>query len=295
MNKYKPEVIWSDGDWDALDTYWNSTEFIAWLYNESPVKDTVVVNDRWGSGVMCRHGDFYTCQDNYNPGQLVDHKWENCMPLDTNSWGFRRNMKLSDVLTIEMVIKSLIETVSCGGNILINIGPTKEGHIPAIFEERLRQLGSWLDINGEGIYESKPWRYQNDTTNPDVWYTSNDNVVYAFFLKYPFDSCKIQLSAPEITAATEITLLGYPGKLQWVSAPQGGYKIFLFQILKSIYRKKTFLKESLLICQILTLIHCQHVGLGLLSLTIYNSKIDPILKKKNSKYSLHKQIDKQIV
>ena len=58
---------------------------------------------------------------------------------------------------------------SCGGNILINIGPTKDGIIVPIFEERLRQLGAWLSINGEAIYGSRPWKFQNDTTNPDVW------------------------------------------------------------------------------------------------------------------------------
>jgi len=43
-----------------------------------PVKDTIVTNDRWGSnGVMCHHGDFYTCDDRYNPGKLQNHKWEN--------------------------------------------------------------------------------------------------------------------------------------------------------------------------------------------------------------------------
>jgi alpha-L-fucosidase len=60
--------------------------------------------------------------------------------------------------------------LSCGGNILINIGPTSSGDIAPIFEERLRQLGSWLSVNGEAIYSTRPWKYQNDTTNSDVWY-----------------------------------------------------------------------------------------------------------------------------
>lgn len=74
INLYEPDVIWSDGDWEAEDVYWKATEFLAWLYNESPVKDKVVVNDRWGRGIPCKHGDFYTCSDRYNPGksELID-------------------------------------------------------------------------------------------------------------------------------------------------------------------------------------------------------------------------------
>ena len=59
---------------------------------------------------------------------------------------------------------------STGGNVLINIGPTSYGKIIPIFEERLRQMGSWLKVNGEAIYSSVPWKHQNDTINKDVWY-----------------------------------------------------------------------------------------------------------------------------
>lgn len=46
--RYQPDLIWSDGDWEANSSYWKSQEFLAWLYNDSPNKDNVIVNDRWG-------------------------------------------------------------------------------------------------------------------------------------------------------------------------------------------------------------------------------------------------------
>ena len=48
VTRYNPEIIWPDGEWDQSDTTWRSREFLTWLYNESPVKNTVVTNDRWG-------------------------------------------------------------------------------------------------------------------------------------------------------------------------------------------------------------------------------------------------------
>lgn len=47
INRYKPAVLWSDGDWDQHSDYWESTKFLSWLYNESPVKDIIVTNDRF--------------------------------------------------------------------------------------------------------------------------------------------------------------------------------------------------------------------------------------------------------
>ncbi|NWH75303.1 FUCO2 fucosidase, partial [Piaya cayana] len=229
---YQPEIIWSDGDGDAPDTYWNSTGFLAWLYNDSPVRDTVVTNDRWGVGSICTHGGFYTCSDRYNPGHLLPHKWENCMTIDKSSWGYRRNTQLDDYLTIEDLVKQLVETVSCGGNLLMNIGPTHDGRIAVISEERLRQMGAWLKVNGEAIYGTKPWRAQNDTVALEVWYTFSpkEGKVNAIFLNWPVSGI-LELGEPQAKLGeTQVKLVGYKELLKWVALGEKGIVITLPQL-----------------------------------------------------------------
>ncbi|XP_395852.4 alpha-L-fucosidase isoform X2 [Apis mellifera] len=227
IEKYKPEIIWSDGDWEASDDYWKSKEFLAWLYNESSVKNTVVVNDRWGQNISCHHGDFYTCSDRYNPGILLPHKWENCMTIDRKSWGFRRNAVLSEYFTLEELIKELVITVSCGGNLLMNVGPTKDGIITPIFEERLRKMGDWLKINGEAIYNTEPWTIQNDTLTYNVWYTQNKNTkqIYAIILTWP-NKGVLYLGSFRATTNTQISVLGSNLLIEWKQTIEK-LKIFL--------------------------------------------------------------------
>ncbi|XP_044192196.1 tissue alpha-L-fucosidase-like [Thunnus albacares] len=225
--RYRPEVIWSDGDWEAPDTYWNSTQFLAWLYNDSPVKDTVVTNDRWGAGCACKHGGYYNCEDKYTPGQLPDHKWEKCTSVDTFSWGYRRNMKMNELMTLPTIIEDLVYTVALGGNYLLNVGPTPDGMIPAVFEERLRGVGAWLEVNGEAIYASKPWRVQAENTTVPVWYTSKGNSVYAIVTTKPPKST-LQLLEPKTSSITKVTLLGNPKPLPWSPVyPNAGLIVLL--------------------------------------------------------------------
>ncbi|KAK7004991.1 alpha-L-fucosidase [Biomphalaria glabrata] len=224
VNTYKPDIIWSDGP-DGPDTYWNATQFIAWLYNESPVKDEVVTNDRWGNnGIMCHHGGYYTCDDHYNPKSLQKHKFEDPTTMDKKGWEYRRDLQLSDIQTMEEVVALIAQVVSCGGNLLINVGPTKEGTIVPIFEERLRQMGEWLAVNGEAIYASKPWSHQNDSYNPDVWYTSkkaeNGYDVFAIVFKWPTTS-KLLLADPVPSEDTVITLLGSSIPFKWAHSADG--------------------------------------------------------------------------
>lgn len=63
----------------------------------------------------------------------------------------------------------MVSVVAFGGNYLLNIGPMADGVIAPVFEERLRSLGAWLNVNGEAIYGSRPWRLQTEKTNATVW------------------------------------------------------------------------------------------------------------------------------
>ncbi|XP_018301423.1 alpha-L-fucosidase-like [Mycetomoellerius zeteki] len=216
IETYKPDIVWSDGEGETTDSYWKSKEFLAWLYNESPVRDTVVVNDRWGINTACHHGGFYTCADRFNPGVLLPHKWENCMTIDKKSWGYRRNAVLSEYYTLAGLVKELVITVSCGGNLLMNVGPTKDGIITPIFEERLRGMGAWLAVNGEAIYNTKPWTVQNDTLTGSVWYTlgKNEKQLYASILEWP-DNNILLLGSLKLSKSSQIYLLGYSSIIPW--------------------------------------------------------------------------------
>jgi alpha-L-fucosidase len=230
VTKYEPEVIWSDGEWEAPDTYWDSVSFLAWLYNESPVKDTVVVNDRWGSETRGKHGGFYNFDDRYNPGVLIPHKWENAMTIDTAAWTYRREAKFQDFLSPEKLIATLVETVACGGNLLVNVGPTKEGTIPMIIQERLLQMGEWLGVNGEAIYNTVPYEFQNDTVTAGVWYTTNTqgSKVYAMTLNWPGSGKTLHLRNVEPITGMTIRMLGSFGNLSWSAAtPSAGINVVM--------------------------------------------------------------------
>ena len=93
-------------------------------------------------------GDFSTPEQHVPPTGL-DYDWEVCMTMNT-SWGYKHfdhNWKSSETL-----IRMLVDIASKGGNLLLNVGPTAEGEIPEPSVERLKAMGTWMDVNGESIY-----------------------------------------------------------------------------------------------------------------------------------------------
>jgi len=156
VNHAKPSIIFSDGEWEMGSEEWRSPELLAWLLNESPVRDEVVINDRWGKETRHKHGGYYTTE--YTAGmQAGGHPWEESRGMGF-SYGYNRMETLADYHTDRELLLMLIDLVSRGGNLLLDIGPTADGRIPIIMQERLEQIGSWLQKNGESIYGTKPWR-----------------------------------------------------------------------------------------------------------------------------------------
>ncbi len=156
VTRYAPSVIFSDGEWDLPSQRWRAPELLAWLFNDSPVADRVVVNDRWGRETRHRHGGYYTTE--YGAGLPgATHAWEENRGLG-HSYGFNRNEQLADYATGRQLLLTLIDTVSRGGNLLLNVGPTADGRIPVIMQDRLAYLGQWLKYNGEAIYGTRTFR-----------------------------------------------------------------------------------------------------------------------------------------
>lgn len=216
VTRYHPEVIWADGAGDAKCThdsvkYWKAPQFLSWLYNESPVKEIVVANSRWGDPVV---GDYSTGGDRFTPGELLNYKWESCYTIQAHSWGYDRTEDLKSFLTTSQLLMQLVSSVSCNGNLLLNVGPMADGTLDPIFEERLLEMGAWLNISGEAIYDSIPWKYQNDTPAKDIWYTaSKDGVsVYGISFRAPTPGGDLVLKLAIPTDSTVITLLGTGGK-----------------------------------------------------------------------------------
>jgi alpha-L-fucosidase len=209
VTRYKPSIVWTDGEWEHNSDVWRSREFLHWLYTEAGIPD-VVVNDRWGKDCRGRHGGYYTTE--YGNTYAAEgaapkkHAWEECRGIG-KSFGYNRNEDVADYNTPTQLVHLLVDTVSAGGALLLDIGPTGDGRIPVIMQERLTQLGDWLKVNGDAIYATREWRVAKDG---DVRYTQGkDGSVYAIVLKWPVGP--LTLTAPKAAEGAKATLLGGEG------------------------------------------------------------------------------------
>jgi alpha-L-fucosidase len=242
VTRYAPSLIFSDGEWDMPSQDWRSEEFLAWLYNESPCKDYVIVNDRWGKESRHKHGGYFTTE--YGAGMKDDsHPWEESRGMG-HSYGYNRAETIDDYRPARELILTLIDLVSRGGNFLLDIGPTGDGRIPVIMQQRLLEIGDWLRVNGEAIYGTRfagrdcQWsdgkrpgqeygeymvKYnlmeqvgqepKNGVAVKQVFFTRKPDALYAITPGWPGDT--LVLRDLRLPNRPTVTLLGYAEPLEY--------------------------------------------------------------------------------
>ena len=176
--------------------------------------------------------------------EIQPFTWQTDTAIARNSWGYTENL---DYKSAKEIIQTLIDVVSKNGNLLLNIGPKGDGAIPEKDQEILIEIGSWLQVNGQSIYDSRAWRQfgegptQVDSgpfsdgknipyTNQDFRFTAKGGAVYAFLMEPAVNQwLTIQALADERENPAsrfhgiieKVSLLGYEEPLEWEQMPQG--------------------------------------------------------------------------
>lgn len=141
MSRYKPDLIWFDGDWDYPAEKWKAAEQRDTIFKKLP---NVILNSRLNG-----HGDYATPEQGLPLTRPKDRWWELCMTMN-DSWGYQPNDR--NYKTPNQVIRLFIDCLSMGGNLLLDIGPKPDGTIPKEQVNILKELGRWIRKHKEAVY-----------------------------------------------------------------------------------------------------------------------------------------------
>ena len=199
IDNYRPAFLYFDW-WiqhDAFKPY--IKKLAAYYYNKG---------DEWGCPVaICYKHDamaFGSGIVEIERGAFADIKafpWQTDTAVAHNSWCYTDSLEYKSSRSI---VETLIDVVSKNGNLLLNIGPDAKGNIPEKDREILKDIGSWLKINGEAIYGCRSWRkckegpikdvegqfsdgVEKDYGREDFRFTSGNGCIYAHAMNYPED------------------------------------------------------------------------------------------------------------
>jgi len=194
-NYGKIDIIWFDFSYNnppktglpnMKGETWEATKLVNMIRELQP---DIIFNNRLGSnsGMLEANPEYYA-GDFTSPEQIVPPQgmlnangevvpWESCMTM-TSSWSYTQNPATNK--STKTLIRALVECVSKNGNLLLNVGPTPNGDIPEPSVKSLREIGKWLEVNGESIYGCKA----SGLTKPD-WgrFTAKDGKLYAHILE----------------------------------------------------------------------------------------------------------------
>jgi alpha-L-fucosidase len=161
---------------------------------------------------------------------------------DSVDWKTWCHVETADYKSTKRLIEFLVDVVSKNGCVLLNVTPTADGEIPEPVRERLLEMGQWLELNGEAIYESRPWTVSGEgsmeiveghlseeqnaeATSEEIRFTQRDGYLYAIALDWPDDGSMLvrtlSSECPHLGSIESIVLLGHDGELTWKQDESG--------------------------------------------------------------------------
>jgi len=158
LTKYgQIDVLWYDGGWMSMrgsdadaEPFWESNKLAQFARSINP---KLVISPR--SGWI---GDYDTAEGSGQvTGPIRKRPWEKCLNLNDVSWGYNARQ---NVMSRNRAVNMLVNTVVRGGNMLLNVGPDKDGVVPEAHVARLKEIGDWLAKYGESIYNTRPGPFQ---------------------------------------------------------------------------------------------------------------------------------------
>ncbi|KAA9037754.1 hypothetical protein FW778_16835 [Ginsengibacter hankyongi] len=161
ITRYHPYMLWFDGDWEKPWTQEYAVEMYNYLKSLDP---DVIINNRLGKGdhtemTSTSVGDYATPEQKIGALNMKD-PWETCMTI-CQQWSWKPNDTMK---SLKECIQTLAKTSGGNGNLLFNVGPMLDGRMEERQILRLKEMGDWLKIYGESIYNAKGGPYTpNDT------------------------------------------------------------------------------------------------------------------------------------
>ena len=218
-NYGKVSVLWFDGEWIPEWTEEQGKELYAYVRTLQP---DIIVNNRVGKGRLGMEGlnkgqgyagDFGTPEQgipDHDPG----YAWETCMTIN-GSWGYKKSD--NDWKSTRQLLHYLIDIVSKGGNYLLNVGPDAQGVIPAPSVQRLQEMGQWLRVNGEAIYNTRSFLYSHEGEDIHFTMSKDSAYVYPILTRWPDEGVTLESLIP--FEGSQVTMLGVPQPLEWEVTP----------------------------------------------------------------------------
>jgi len=157
----------------------------------------------------------YLTPEQHIPDEGLPYPWETCMTMAT-SWSYVPNdvYKPTDEL-----IKKLVDIVSKGGNYLLNIGPGPDGELDPVAYQRLHDIGIWMKINGEAIYNTRMFTVYGEGEKVRFTRSKNGKTRYIFLFDFPL--IQVTLTKIPFMKDDKVQLLGTNRRLNWKQTADG--------------------------------------------------------------------------